>query len=153
MRQRAALARALVGEPEILLMDEPFGALDSQTCELLHAELESIWQSTKKTIVFVTHNVREAVRLGDRVVVMGTRDAVGRLLDGTRPGRIKRVIEVELSRPRDQEQRDVGLLASVIRAELRAEIEKVTRDEVDEGWKLSEGPAKADPDRDIGGGI
>ena len=142
MRQRAALARALVGEPEILLMDEPFGALDSQTCELLHAELESIWQSTKKTIVFVTHNVREAVRLGDRVVVMGTR-----------PGRIKRVIEVELSRPRDQEQRDVGLLASVIRAELRAEIEKVTRDEVDEGWKLSEGPAKADPDRDIGGGI
>jgi NitT/TauT family transport system ATP-binding protein len=142
MRQRAALARSLVGEPEILLMDEPFGALDSQTCELLHAELESIWRSTKKTIVFVTHNVREAVRLADRVAVMGTR-----------PGRIKRVLPIDLPRPRDQEQRDVGLLASVIRSELRVEIEKVTRDEVDEGWKPTSGPVRPEPEQDLGGGI
>lgn len=142
MKQRAALARSLVGEPGILLMDEPFGALDSQTCELLHAELETIWRDTKKTIVFVTHNVREAVRLGDRVAVMGTR-----------PGRIKRMLDVEVPRPRDQEQRDVALLASVIRTELRVELEKVTRDEVDDAWTPDAAPKRPDPKDDIGGGI
>ncbi len=142
MRQRAALARALVIEPEILLMDEPFGALDAQTAELLHGELESIWRQTKKTVLFVTHNVREAVRLGDRVAVLGTR-----------PGRIKRVVQVDLPRPRDEEQRDVAVLSAVLRAELKVEIEKVLREEVDDGWSPAQGPVRPGTDRGLGGGI
>jgi NitT/TauT family transport system ATP-binding protein len=79
MRQRVALARALATEPDVLLMDEPFAALDAQTRDLLHDELERIWAETGCTIIFVTHNVREAARLGDRVVLLtfrpGTREA------------------------------------------------------------------------------
>src|SRR5262249_27037632 len=70
MRQRVALARALAAEPDVLLMDEPFAALDAQTRDLLHDELERIWAQTGRTIIFVTHNVREAVRLGNRVVLL-----------------------------------------------------------------------------------
>jgi NitT/TauT family transport system ATP-binding protein len=142
MRQRAALARALVIEPKILLMDEPFAALDAQTRDVLHAELERVWLETQKTVVFVTHNVREAVRLGDRVVILGTR-----------PGRLKRVLDVDLARPRDAEQRDVTLLASVVTAELKAEIEKVMREEVDDAWKPASGVVRPRADRNVGGGI
>ena len=73
MKQRVALARALAMNPDILLMDEPFGALDAQTREILQAELQEIWSLTEKTIIFVTHNVREAVCLGDRVLVCSAR--------------------------------------------------------------------------------
>jgi NitT/TauT family transport system ATP-binding protein len=142
MRQRAALARALVVEPSILLMDEPFAALDAQTRDVLHAELERVWLETRKTVIFVTHNVREAVRLGDRVVILGTR-----------PGRIKRVLDVELARPRDPEQRDVHMLAGVVNAELRVEIEKVMREEADEVWQPASKPSKPTPERARGGGI
>ncbi len=142
MKQRAALARSLVIEPEILLMDEPFGALDAQTADLLHAELEHIWRETHKTVLFVTHNPREAVRLGDRVIVLGTR-----------PGRVKRVVSIDLPRPRDQEQRDVALLAAVLRNELKSEIEKVLREEVDDGWRPAQEPVRPGPDRGLGGGI
>ncbi len=142
MRQRAALARALVVEPTILLMDEPFAALDAQTRDVLHAELERVWLETRKTVVFVTHNVREAVRLGDRVVILGTR-----------PGRLKRVLDVELLRPRDPDHRDVHLLAGSVTAELKIEIEKVMREEVDEAWQPAAKAAKAPPERSKGGGI
>ena len=92
MRQRVAIARALAIDPAILLMDEPFGALDALTRDRLHAELESIWSATRKTIVFVTHNVREAVALGDRVMVFSPR-----------PGRIVREFSIDLPRPRSLE--------------------------------------------------
>ena len=78
MRQRAALARALAQDADVLLMDEPFGALDAMTRDLLHDELEALWTSTGKTVIFVTHNVREAVRLGDCVVLLASRPGTGR---------------------------------------------------------------------------
>src|SRR4029077_14285115 len=89
MRQRVALARALATEPDVLLMDEPFAALDAQTRDLLHDELERIWAETGRTIIFVTHNVREAVRLGDRVALITFR-----------PGRVKTEFPIALPRPR-----------------------------------------------------
>jgi NitT/TauT family transport system ATP-binding protein len=92
MRQRVAIARALAIDPTILLMDEPFGALDALTRDRLHAELESIWAATRKTVLFVTHNVREAVALGNRVLVFSPR-----------PGRILRDFHIDLPRPRSLE--------------------------------------------------
>jgi NitT/TauT family transport system ATP-binding protein len=108
MRQRVQLARSLTVDPRILLMDEPFAALDAQTREVMQEELQSIWQRTGKTIVFVTHNVREAVLLADRVVVMSPS-----------PGRIKREIEISLEHPRSPDSHAVVDLASDIREELR----------------------------------
>jgi NitT/TauT family transport system ATP-binding protein len=92
MRQRVAIARALAINPAVLLMDEPFGALDALTRDRLHAELEAIWAATHKTLLFVTHNVREAVALGDRVLVFSPR-----------PGHIVREFRINLPRPRSLE--------------------------------------------------
>src|SRR5664279_3131852 len=113
MRQRVALARALATEPDVLLMDEPFAALDAQTRDLLHDELERIWAETGRTIIFVTHNVREAVRLGDRVALMTFR-----------PGRVKQEFHVDLPRPRQMEQADVARTAGHVMQCLRDEINK-----------------------------
>ena len=113
MRQRVALARALATEPDVLLMDEPFAALDAQTRDLLHDELERIWAETGRTIIFVTHNVREAVRLGDRVALFTFR-----------PGRIKREFDIDLPRPRHLEDVTVAKSAREILDELREEINR-----------------------------
>ena len=113
MRQRVALARALATEPDVLLMDEPFGALDAQTRDLLHDELERIWDDTGRTIIFVTHNVREAVRLGDRVALLTFR-----------PGRVKQEFPIRLPRPRHIEETDVARTAREILDCLREEINK-----------------------------
>jgi len=91
MRQRVAVARALALDPVLLLMDEPFGALDAQTRNMLQKELLDIWEKTRKTIVFITHSVDEAVFLSDRIIVLTPR-----------PGRICRIFEVQLPRPRDR---------------------------------------------------
>jgi NitT/TauT family transport system ATP-binding protein len=113
MKQRVALARSLALRPKILLMDEPFAALDAQTRDMLHDELERIWKETAPTIVFVTHNVREAVRLGDRVLLMSFR-----------PGRIKTQFEINLKRPRHVEDSDVAYLSKEILGQLREEIDR-----------------------------
>lgn len=94
MKQRVGLARALATDPEVLLMDEPFAALDAQTRDLMQAELLRIWHEAKKTVLFVTHQIEEAVYLSDQVIVMTKR-----------PGRTKTIIDIPLSRPRDYEMR------------------------------------------------
>ncbi len=111
MRQRVSLARALAQDAEVLLMDEPFGALDAMTRDILHDELERIWQATGRTILFVTHNVREAVRLGDRVVLLTSR-----------PGRVAEEFRVEMPRPRRIEDHNVATLAGEITTRLRQEV-------------------------------
>jgi NitT/TauT family transport system ATP-binding protein/taurine transport system ATP-binding protein len=108
MKQRVALARALALRPEVLLMDEPFAALDAQTRDHLHAELQELWAECGTTVVFVTHNVREAVLLGDRVVVM----------TGS-PGRIRAVTHVPLPRPRTLEDHRITDLARLVGRYLR----------------------------------
>ncbi len=118
MRQRVQLARALAVEPRMLLMDEPFAALDAQTRDVLQQELQEIWARTGATVLFVTHNVREAAILGDRVIVMTPA-----------PGRLKRELEVNLPRPRSPDSHAVVDLAARIRTELEHDIYAVENPE------------------------
>ena len=111
MKQRVAIARALVNNPKALLMDEPFGALDAQTRNTMQTELLRIWDDEKKTVVFVTHSVDEAIYLADRIVIMSSR-----------PGRIKDIIEIPFSRPRNRTSSDVNLIRDRILCDLRVEI-------------------------------
>jgi NitT/TauT family transport system ATP-binding protein len=109
MRQRVALARSLAPNPRVLLMDEPFAALDAMTREQLYGDLQSIWAARKKTIVFVTHNVREAACLGDRVVLFSPH-----------PGRIREEFKIDLPRQRDINSPDLAQFATRITAALKS---------------------------------
>ncbi|WP_428424856.1 ABC transporter ATP-binding protein [Pararhizobium sp.] len=124
MQQRVAIARALAADPEVLLMDEPFAALDAQTREILQSELLRIWEKINTTVVFVTHSIDEAIYLADRIVVMTAR-----------PGRIKEIIDIDLPRPRDGDIRSStafnGHRGRVWEA-LRDEVNKAQKD-----WALS----------------
>ena len=113
MKQRVAIARALVMDPDVLLMDEPFAALDAQTRDLLLVEMQLIWEKTKKTILFVTHNVAEAAVLGTKVVVFSNR-----------PSKIKKQITVDFKRPRLAEDENLSGLQQQILSELRPEVKK-----------------------------
>jgi NitT/TauT family transport system ATP-binding protein len=110
MRQRVALARSLAQEADVLLMDEPFGALDAMTRDVLHDELERLWRETGLTVMFVTHNVREAVRLGDRVVLLSSR-----------PGRIVEEYRIDIERPRRLDSTEVAERARLITDRLKDE--------------------------------
>jgi NitT/TauT family transport system ATP-binding protein len=111
MRQRVALARAFAQDADILLMDEPFAALDAMTRDVMHDELEAIWAGRGATVLFVTHNVREAARLGDRIVLLSSR-----------PGRVVATFDVDVPRPRRIEDHEVSAIAAEVTARLREEV-------------------------------
>ncbi len=117
MRQRASIARAFANDPDILLMDEPFSALDEQNKTILHQELLRIWGETQKTVIFITHSVDEAVTLGDQIVVMTAG-----------PGKVKAVVDVDLPRPRNvlelRHNPAYGELVYTIWGHLREEVER-----------------------------
>jgi len=111
MKQRVAIARALVNDPIAILMDEPFGALDAQTRNIMQSELLRIWEEEKKTVIFVTHSVDEAIYLADRIVIMSAR-----------PGKIKDVIRIDISRPRSRTSPQVNAIRDRILCDLKSEI-------------------------------
>lgn len=142
MKQRVAIARALVMEPEVLLMDEPFSALDEQTRMVLHRELLEIWRQTKVTIIFVTHNIREAVQLSEKIVVMATR-----------PGRIKELINVPVTK--DGIMPDSVTLHTEQRVLkiLQNEIEKVLKEEMGDDYRFTANQFHRDHSGDMGSHI
>ena len=116
MRQRVGIARALTTNPKILLMDEPFGALDAQTCGIMQAELLRVWELHRATVVFVTHSIDEAVYLADRIVIMTPR-----------PGRIRRVIKIDLPRPRDPTTPQFNEYVREVLGEIHEDISRLVR--------------------------
>jgi NitT/TauT family transport system ATP-binding protein len=113
MRQRVALARTLAQHTPVLLMDEPFGALDAMTRDLLHDEIERIWRERQLTVLFVTHNVREAARLGDRIILLSSR-----------PGRVVAEYPVDIPRPRRIDSPEIAQVSATVTDRLRAEVRR-----------------------------
>lgn len=138
MRQRVSIARALTIDSDLILMDEPFSALDSQTKSILQMEVQKIWYETGKTIVFVTHHVEEAVLLADRVIVMGAN-----------PGHIKKEFKIELGRPRVSGSFDVSYMVSEIMKVLKEEVEKVAKAEFDNDWSIEKDIILYDTDSNV----
>jgi NitT/TauT family transport system ATP-binding protein len=114
MKQRVAIARALANDPSVLLMDEPFGALDAQTREVLQEEMLRIWEQDRKTVLFVTHSISEAIFLADRIVVMGTR-----------PGMVKEVVDPDLPHPRERTDPAFIALERHLKHLIRTEVQKL----------------------------
>jgi len=152
MKQRVAIARALVMDPKVLLMDEPFAAVDAQTRTLLHEQLQDLWCRTRKTILFVTHSVGEAVRLADRIIVLHAH-----------PGRVRRQVLVPLSHPRDFDSKQVGELVHLVRTEIEEVVNRVnsayasedfqSADFAKDFWKPQTPADLADDSDRLGGGI
>jgi NitT/TauT family transport system ATP-binding protein len=142
MRQRAAIARALALDPRMLLMDEPFAALDAQTRHVLIGELRRIWEQTRKTIVFVTHNLEEALLLSDMVVVMTAR-----------PGTISLTHRIDSYHPRDLADPYLTALHRKVMAHLESEIARVMREEMDVDWEYQVGRVSPGADCYMGDNI
>ena len=142
MRQRVAIARALVMDPAVLLMDEPFASLDAQTRTLLHGQLQDLWVRTRKTMLFVTHSVGEAVRLADRIIVMHAH-----------PGRVRRQITVPLPHPRDFDSKQVAELVHLVRTEIEDEVNRVNADLARDYWQPKTSSGLGPDTGDMGGGI
>ncbi|QAA30567.1 ABC transporter ATP-binding protein [Clostridium manihotivorum] len=142
MRQRVALVRALTLDSEVLLMDEPFAALDSQTKNILQTELQKVWLETKKTIVFITHSVEEAVLLGNRVIVMSAN-----------PGRVKKEFKIDLARPRKAEDVNLTYIAAQVMEELREEVERIAKAEYDSDWSFEKDSVLYSSSSHMGTGI
>lgn len=142
MKQRVAIARALVMEPDILLMDEPFAALDEQTRMVLHKELIDIWKKTKVTIFFITHNIREAVLLSEKVIVFATR-----------PGKIKETFMVETAKDGFMPNDVTFQMEKKILAILQEEIEKVLKEEMGDDYSFTTNNLSRDSSGDLGNHI
>jgi len=142
MKQRVSIARALVMEPDILLMDEPFSALDEQTRMVLHKELLEIWRQTKVTIFFVTHNIREAVQLSEKVIVFATR-----------PGKIKEVISVPTTKDGVMPDSVTLHTEQKILTILEEEIEKVLKEEMGDDYSFETNSLHRDHSGDMGSNI
>lgn len=142
MKQRVSIARSVVMDPKILLMDEPFSALDEQTRMLLHNELQQIWMETKKTIIFVTHNIREAVKLSDRVVIMGAR-----------PSGIIEDIAIEIEHPRQSTDSKIFYKEEEVFKKLKGEIEKIAREEMGDEYNFEKEPLSSRFTNTMGDGI
>lgn len=120
MKQRTALARALTMDSRIMLMDEPFSALDKQTINKLRAELEAIWEETRRTIIYVTHSVEEALYFADRIIILADR-----------PGVVKSVVKINLPRPRQLDSEDFVDIRKHLLDGLKVEVEKIEKEEYD----------------------
>ncbi|MBP2080158.1 NitT/TauT family transport system ATP-binding protein [Oceanobacillus polygoni] len=142
MKHRVSIARALVMDPDILLMDEPFAALDEQTRMTLHHELLEIWRRTKVTVLFVTHNIREAVLLSQKIIVMGTR-----------PGNIKTTFPVKTTQDGITPDGVTLDLEQKILAALEEEMEKVLKEELGDDYSFKTGSVHRDTSGDMGSGI
>lgn len=120
MKQRTALARALTMDSKIMLMDEPFSALDKQTINKLRAELEAIWEETRRTIIYVTHSVEEALYFADRIIILADR-----------PGVVKSIVKINLPRPRQLDSEDFVDIRKHLLDGLKVEVEKIEKEEYD----------------------
>lgn len=120
MKQRTALARALTMDSRIMLMDEPFSALDKQTINKLRAELEAIWEETRRTIIYVTHSVEEALYFADRIIILADR-----------PGIVKSIVKIDLPRPRQLDSEDFVDIRKHLLDGLKVEVEKIEKEEYD----------------------
>jgi NitT/TauT family transport system ATP-binding protein len=118
MKQRVGIARALANDPDVLLMDEPFGSLDAQTRNIMQRELLRIWQKRSKTVIFVTHSVDEALYLSDRIIVLTAR-----------PATVKKDFAIDLPRPRDRAGEDFAKMRHAILAEVEDEVTKAMESE------------------------